>query len=639
MSMRSRSLATVGGLLVSLALCSSASAQFTPGARTLGDRLFTAVGNGGYDVQHYDLTINYNPTANTMASSADITIRATQALSEFSLDLRGFTVAGVTIDGVAATVARDADKLIVTPAAGIANNRVFHAVVAYSGTPAAVQDPDTSFEGWVRITNGGFVVNQPIGAMGWFPNNNHPTDKATYDFHITVPATHTALGNGELVGGVPVVNPDTTRTWNWHMGFPMASYLSTSTVGVFAYTKAAGATAVGKSGNPLEIYNAFENALSTNQKTNATIAAARQDGIVKFMSDTIGAPYPFDSHGVVLHRNSLGYALEVQTKSHFSGTSVSLPTLAHEVAHQWFGNSVTLEQWSDIWFNEGWATWWSWYWNNKQNNNATTVEQQFTAGYATQDNLWTTAPAALPGPADLFDFFPVYTRPALMLEGYRQIVGDTAFFHFQRLMLTEHGYGGISIAEFTALAKRAAQERGGFEASNLAKLDKYFQQWLFGTTKPALNPTSFFLSTDVPGGAGGTVPATLALTLGAPASFGPFTPGVARLYNASTSANVISTAGDATLSVADPSTNAPGRLVNGAFALASPVQAKASSTGGTGAAFAPVGAAPLTLLTYAGPVSNDAVTVDFLQSIAANEPLRTGAYGKTLTFTLSTTTP
>ncbi len=143
------------------------------------------------------------------------------------------------------------------------------------------------------------------------------------------------------------------------------------------------------------------------------------------------------------------------------------------------------------------------------------------------------------------------------------------------------------------------------------------------------------------GGATGTVPATLALSLGTPAAFAPFTPGVARVYTATTMANVISTAGDATLSVADPSSTATGRLMNGTFALVSPVQARATSAAGTGSALADVGGSsvPTTLLSYAGPVSNDSVTVTFSQSIGVNEPLRTGAYSKSLTFTLSTTTP
>jgi hypothetical protein len=129
------------------------------------------------------------------------------------------------------------------------------------------------------------------------------------------------------------------------------------------------------------------------------------------------------------------------------------------------------------------------------------------------------------------------------------------------------------------------------------------------------------VTTDVPGTVGGAVPATLSLTLGAPASFGPFTPGVAKEYTASTTANVISTAGDATLSVADPSTTAPGRLVNGTFSLPQPLQ-------GLGV-----------IKTWTAPTSNEVVPITFKQAIGANDALRTGTYSKTLTFTLSTTTP
>jgi hypothetical protein len=139
----------------------------------------------------------------------------------------------------------------------------------------------------------------------------------------------------------------------------------------------------------------------------------------------------------------------------------------------------------------------------------------------------------------------------------------------------------------------------------------------------------------------GNVPATLSLSLGIPAAFGPFTPGVDDDYTASTTANVISTAGDAKLAVSDPSSSNTGKLVNGTFTLAQPVQASATSLAGTGGAFAPVGgsATPTQLLTYSGPVSNDSVTVNFKQTIGRTEGLRTGAYSKTLTFTLSTTNP
>jgi hypothetical protein len=138
------------------------------------------------------------------------------------------------------------------------------------------------------------------------------------------------------------------------------------------------------------------------------------------------------------------------------------------------------------------------------------------------------------------------------------------------------------------------------------------------------------------GGVSGEVPPTLALTLGPAASFGAFTPGVAREYNASTTATVVSTAGDATLSVADPSTTSTGHLVNGSFVMPQPLQIAAGSS-----AFRPIGgsANPTALLNWGGPVSNEQVTINLKQAVAANDALRTGAYGKTLTFTLSTTTP
>ncbi|MDA0168389.1 alpha/beta hydrolase-fold protein [Solirubrobacter taibaiensis] len=151
----------------------------------------------------------------------------------------------------------------------------------------------------------------------------------------------------------------------------------------------------------------------------------------------------------------------------------------------------------------------------------------------------------------------------------------------------------------------------------------------------ASSGSAAYSATSTTGSVGGTVGATLSLSLGSSAAFGPFTPGVAKEYTASTSATVVSTAGDATLSVADPSSSNTGRLVNGAFALPQALQA------GTGAAFAPVGgsATPTTVKTWSAPTSNEAVAINFKQSIAANDALRTGAYSKTLTFTLSTTTP
>jgi aminopeptidase N len=646
--MRGRSWTAIGGVFLSLALCGTASAQFSPGSRSLGDPYLPNLGNGGYDAQHYDLTIRYDPVAHFMTSTVDATLRATQGLSEFSLDFRGFDISSVKVNGVDATFTRDnapdneyKNKLIITPAAGIANNSTFHVVIAYSGTPVNFLDPDDSFEGWLRTTSspGAFVVNEPMGAMGWFPNNNHPRDKATYDFHLTAPLAYSTAGNGELTD-TPVDNGDGTKTWNWHMGYPMASYLSTASIGLYDYSAYTGATAVGKSNQPLKFYDYIESALPANppgtNKASNLASAARQDAIIKFMADSIGAPYPFESHGVVAHRSPAGYALEVQTKSHFGSGSISIGTLAHEISHMWFGDSVSPATWREIWFNEGWATWWAQWWSNKQNGSSTSTASSFTSNYNATNNptRWNTPPAELAGAADLFDTFPVYTRPSMMLEAYRQIVGDTAFFAFQKALVTDFAYSTINEAQFIALAKQVAAEKAGFEASNLGKLDDFFSQWLHLAGKPTLTPTTFFQGTNTNGSVGGTVPATLALSMGAPVSFSPFTPGVAKTYSASTTANVLSTAGDASFTVVDPSSTAPGRLVNGAFSLQQALQARANA--GT---FAAVSGSPLALLTYAGPISNDTVTLDYQQSIGQNEPLRTGSYSKTLIYTLSTTSP
>ena len=358
----------------------------------LGDRLLPTIGNGGYDVQHYDLTINYDPVANTMVSSTDITMRATQALSEFSLDLhRNLTVAGVTIDGVAATVARDADKLIVTPAAGIANNRVFHAVVAYSGTPVQVQDPDGSFEGWARITDRRLRRQSADRRDGLVPEQQPPhatRRRSTSTSRSRARTPRSATASSSPRSTTPTARRRGTGAW----AYPMATYLSTSTVGIFdcrvpaptlpatqCETPQLGATAVGKSGRPLEIYNAFERALSTTQKTQREHRRRPPGRDREVDRPTRSARRTRSSRTA---RSCTAPRSATRSRSRPSRTSrarsISLSTLAHEVAHQWFGNSVTPDTWSDLWFNEGWATWWAWYWANKANGNATTVEQQFT---------------------------------------------------------------------------------------------------------------------------------------------------------------------------------------------------------------------------------------------------------------------
>jgi hypothetical protein len=217
----------------------------------------------------------------------------------------------------------------------------------------------------------------------------------------------------------------------------------------------------------------------------------------------------------------------------------------------------------------------------------------------------------------------------MTLQALRAKIGDTAFFNTMRDYTATFGGGVATTEDFFAIAERDSGQ----------DLRDFMRVWLFTPGKPPASYCYCLVPPATPGSVGGTVPPTLALTIGGAAAFGTFTPAVAKDYTASAAATVTSTGGDATLSVVDPDTAAPGHLVNGAFSLPSAVQARATNAANPTTAFAAVSGSPLTLLTWAAPVSNDAVTLEFKQPIGANDPLRTGAYGKTLTFTLSSTTP
>ncbi|MCL4288509.1 MAG: hypothetical protein KJ006_12810, partial [Thermoleophilia bacterium] len=213
-----------------------------------------------------------------------------------------------------------------------------------------------------------------------------------------------------------------------------------------------------------------------------------------FLSDTFG-PYPFDSTGAVADRAAgVGYALEVQTKPHYAGgyvsgnPSINPGTHLHELAHQWWGNSVTLATWADIWFNEGWANWSEWYWDFRTQGGPDPAVILADLYATTPDEDWAIAPAILDGdPANLFAFFPTYQRGAMTVEGYREIVGDRRFFAFARDLLERRSHGNITTRRFIAAAKRAS----GLSGAKLDLLGDYFEQWLYGTVKPTILPGDF----------------------------------------------------------------------------------------------------------------------------------------------------
>jgi aminopeptidase N len=443
--------------LVLILAGTAGAAAFEPGSSGLGDPFFPNAGNGGYDVSHYSLTLGYEPASNQLAGTAVITATATQDLSRFDLDLRGFSISRLLVNGQAATFTREGEQeLVITPSAGLPSGSQFTVTVDYAGTPLVVTDPDEAIEGWVPTDDGAFVVGEPQGSPGWYPANDNPRDKAKYDFSVTVPDGLTVLANGVLVSHA---SSGGKTTWVWRETDPMAPYLATATLGVFDLT-------ISKVGN-IPSYVAVDPTLSKGN------VLRKLPDIVRFYSSIYGA-YPFNAVGsVVDDAKVVGYSLETQTKPVYDRMPDEA-TLAHELSHMWYGDSVTLTEWPDIWLHEGFATWSEWIWSEHEGNK--TAQKYFDNLYNTpaQDTAFWTPPPADPGtPVFLFNG-TIYYRGGMTLQALRQKVGDFAFFQIMRRFATENRYGNVTTAQFIGLAEQISG----------MQLDHFFDVWLYQPEKP-----------------------------------------------------------------------------------------------------------------------------------------------------------
>ncbi|WP_182886747.1 M1 family metallopeptidase [Microbispora sp. H10885] len=437
---------------------STAGTGSTTGAPGIGDPDFPGGGNGGYDVEHYDLKLSYDPASRNLAGSTTIRAKATQDLTSFDLDLHGLTVSRVTVDGAAAAFSRRDDELVVTPAGRIADGGKFAVTIDYSGVPRSLRSAGLGEYGFIATPDGAFVTCEPDGAKTWFPSNDHPADKATYDFQITVPAGLTAIANGEMSG-----TPRTTAgktTFVWREKHPMASYLATMTTGKFQVR-------TGTSAGGLPIYAAVADSFRGSLDT----LIAQTGKITDYWSSVFG-PYPFSSTGGVIDDHAVGYALENQTKPIYGGFSPEPAIIAHELAHQWFGDSLSVSRWRDLWLNEGFATYAEWLW--AEHSGQGTADATFRRYYANEaDPMWSYPPGVARAD-DLFNA-AVYTRGAMALHALRREIGDQRFFPLIRQWTAAHRYGNVTTPEFLALAERVS-------GKNLKPL---FDAWLFRPGRPA----------------------------------------------------------------------------------------------------------------------------------------------------------
>jgi aminopeptidase N len=457
---------------VLLALPAAASAdRYVAGAPGSGDPFFPLAGNGGYDAGHYSLALSYAP-GGRLSGHVAMFARATENLSRFDVDLRDFyAVARVSVNGERAAFSHHGQELVISPAHRLRRGQAFVVTVDYAGTPQPVVDPDEAIEGWVPTPDGAFVVGEPQGSPGWFPVNDSLRDKATYDFAVTVPAGNVAMANGVLLGR------DTAHgrtTWRWREDEPMVSYLATATNGRFQ-------TRFERVGG-LRRYDAVDpesRELEDDPAGNPALGLARLDPepeIVRFFSGLYG-DYAFSAVGGIIDwAPEVGYALETQTKPNYDRIP-DAATVVHELSHQWWGDAVTIARWPDIWLNEGFATFSEWIYAERHGGPA--AQERFDEDYATPEDseagqdLWFPAPAALPGPEDLFGT-PVYDRGAMTLQALRVKVGDRTFFRILRTWYRDNRDRNVTTADFIALAERESGR----------DLRRFFRVWLFEEGKP-----------------------------------------------------------------------------------------------------------------------------------------------------------
>ncbi|RCH66005.1 M1 family peptidase [Streptomyces sp. SDr-06] len=452
-------------LLTALAVIScSGGVTGTPGSSGAHDRLFPKLGNDGYDVQHYSLDLDYDPATGHLVGAATIVARATKDLSAFDLDFAGMDVRDATVDGRPAAVNRAGDELTLRPREDLGKGATFTAVVRYSGSPKTLTDADGSQEGWLRSPGGGVLaLGEPTGSMAWFPSNNHPSAKATYDIKVTVPDGLQAVSNGELASKVS--NGGRT-SFSWRVKEPMATYLATVAIGPYEIDDK-GTT---KSGIPL--YSAVDPGV----RQQAAAVVARIPDILEWEEKRFG-PYPFSSAGVIVApEKASGYALETQNRPVMPLDHFDTSTLVHELAHQWFGDSVTPAAWRDMWLNEGFAQYSEWLWS--EDHGGATAQQHFDEEYAKGegDEIWAFPPADPPTAADVSGR-PVYVRGAMVVHKIRGILGDQKFYALLQAWTRAHRHANASTTDFTRFADEQAGEAGG-------KLSAVWDTWLHGDGKP-----------------------------------------------------------------------------------------------------------------------------------------------------------
>ncbi len=433
------------------------------GSASLGDGYLPATGNGGYTVEHYDLDLDYRVATNRLAATAVITARATMHLERFSLDFAGLTVEKVTVDGERPRkTTHTSRKLTVTLDTAVEDGDEFEVTVHYRGAPRPIRGRWGEL-GWEELTDGVLVASQPNGAASWFPCNDHPSDKATYRISLACESPYTVLANGELVSRTARSG---RTTWVFDTLEPMASYLATIQIGRYTSREL---------GTEPVVHTAY---FPPSLARVVAVDFERLGDMLALFCDLFG-PYPFSSYSVVVTADELEIPLEAQGlavfgRNHIDGAHGSDRLIAHELAHQWFGNSLTITSWRDIWLHEGFACYSEWLW--AEESGGPTIGTSAAEHHRVIEELPQDLVVGDPGPAAMFDD-RIYKRGALAVHAVRVRLGDRRFFEALRAFTAAHRHAGISTTGFVNFF-------AGYDDAGV--IEQLVDRWVFSAPLPPL---------------------------------------------------------------------------------------------------------------------------------------------------------
>ncbi|SCK49875.1 M1 family metallopeptidase [Streptomyces sp. WMMB 322] len=467
-----RSRARVSAAVACAVLALVGAGAPSPKPLGVGDRLFPHLGNPGYDVRAYDISLrcgkhNSEPLDARTVIDADVTAR--DGLARFNLDFSSGKVSSVSVGGRPARYERAGEDLVVTPAEKLRKGERMRVVVRHTSPTAGSSD-----RGWVRTRDGLVMANQADAAHRVFPGNDHPSDKARFTFRVTAPSSLTVVAGGKLRDKVR--SGKNTR-WTYRVARPMATSLAQVSIGD-SYVR----RSKGPHGLPLR------DVVPRDQRERLRPWLEKTPGQLKWLERRLG-PYPFENYGLLVADADLGFAMETQTLSLFGRpffTAGRTPTwftegvMVHELAHQWLGNSVTPESWDDLWLNEGHATWYEWLYGAEKGG--TPLVDRVRRAYEKSDG-WRRSygpPAKLNAPrqGNRTDIFrpSVYDGAAVALYALREKIGNEDFARLEREWITQHRDGNASTADFIRLANAVAKK----------DLSKFLKDWLYGEKTPQM---------------------------------------------------------------------------------------------------------------------------------------------------------